>query len=565
MQAEVLNNKAAKAEAIFGRHLNGTANVGFAHFIAQRILSAKDRQDRLSRPIVWIAVLGIVIGMAVMIITVAISTGFQDEVRNKLIGAGGHLQITSMQQTDAKETPRISINQPFYPHLDTLPGIAHIQMYATKPGIIETKEEIQGVVVKGVGPDHDWSFLRANMVEGTVPMIRSHGNTIDSSGAERSNEVLLSLWMTERLRIGLGDTITVYLVKDREDIRPRKFNVCGIYRTGLEQLDQQVVFIDIAHLQRFSGWGLQAEILLIDSVVNGHVGIEGLAFGGDKSYTYEWPGTTLRGAGPHSITLAPRSLLDMDRSLHAFTKRDTTLTLVVHDDNGTIPDTAWMRITTDSARFWNDSRGFHSEVVGITIERGGSGGSHKRYAGGFEVALDRYEDLMAMDDAIYRDLGYGLRTVSVRQRFPEMFAWLELLDTNVWVVIVLMTIVAIINMTSALIIIILERTTMIGVLKSLGSTNGSIRRIFLIDATYILGIGIVLGDLLGVGLCLLQRCSGLFTLNMDVYYVHAIPVSMDPLPIVALNAGVLLICLAALILPSMLVTRIPPVRAIRYA
>ncbi|MEO8066394.1 MAG: ABC transporter permease [Flavobacteriales bacterium] len=526
--------------------------MGFPHFVAQRILSAKDRQDRLSRPIVWIAILGIVIGMAVMIITVAISTGFQDEVRNKLIGAGGHLQINSMRQTDAKETPRVAIAQPFYPFLDTLPGIAHIQIYATKPGIIETSKEIQGVMVKGVGIDHDWSFLRSSLVEGTVP-------SIGDTGDHHSNEVLLSRWMTERLGIGLGDTITIYLVKGREDIRPRKFNVCGIYQTGLEQLDQQVVFIDIAHLQRFSGWGLQAEILVSDSVKNGKVRIEGLAFGGDKSYTYEWPGTALEGAGPHWIAVP-------SHVLNGLASRDTKIELVVHDDNGTIPDTAWVRITPDSTHIRVDSRGFHSEVAGITVQRGGSGGSHKRYAGGFEVALERYEDLMAMDDAIYRDhLGYGLRTVTVRQRFPEMFAWLELLDTNVWVVILLMTIVAIINMTSALIIIILERTTMIGVLKSLGGTNGTIRRIFLIDAGYILGIGIVLGDLLGIGLCLLQRWTGLATLNMDVYYVHAIPVSLDPVPIVALNAGVLLICLAALVLPSMLVSRIPPVRAIRFA
>lgn len=525
--------------------------MGFPHFIAQRILSSKDRQDRLSRPIVWIAILGIVIGMAVMIITVAISTGFQDEVRNKLIGAGGHLQINSMQQTDAKETPRVAIAQPFYPYLDTLPGIAHVQIYATKPGIIETSKEIEGVMVKGVGADHDWSFLRSSLVEGTVPSIGDTSN-------HRSNEVLLSLWMTERLGIGLGDTITIYLVKGREDIRPRKFSVCGIYQTGLEQLDQQVVFLDIAHLQRFSGWGLQAEILVSDSVKDGKVRIEGLAFGGDKSYTYEWLGTSLKGAGPHWIDLAPQA---EDRADPPSTK----IELVVHDDNGTIPDTAWVRITPDTTRMLSNG-GVQGEVTGISVERGGSGGSHKRYAGGFEVALENYDDLMAMDDAIYRDhLGYGLRTVTVRQRFPEMFAWLELLDTNVWVVILLMTIVAIINMASALIIIILERTTMIGVLKSLGGTNGTIRRIFLIDAGYILGIGMALGDVLGIGLCLLQRWTGLVTLNMDVYYVHAIPVSLDPLPILALNAGVLLICMAALVLPSMLVSRIPPVRAIRFA
>ncbi|MBK7555898.1 MAG: ABC transporter permease [Flavobacteriales bacterium] len=559
----------ATKAAIFGRHLNlpvrqvgGTANVGFAHFIAQRILSAKDRHDRLSRPIVWIAVLGIVIGMAVMIITVAISTGFQDEVRNKLIGAGGHLQITSMQQTDAKETPRISVNQAFYPHLDTLPGVRHIQVYATKPGIIETEEEIQGVMVKGVDADHDWTFLQQHLVAGSVPAITAEKS--DSSG--HNNEMLLSQWMTERLGIGVGDTITVYLVKGREDIRPRKFNVCGIYRTGLEQLDQQVVFIDIGHLQRFSGWGLQAEISVGDVEDGRFVTITASAFGGDRNYTYEWPGTDLKGPGPHRVQVWDWHNPNWRPEQFPTEPKDTSFTLVVHDNSGTIPDTSTVRIVPDLSIPITHSLGTDWVVQRARVERSHVGSTHEQYVGGFEVALESYNDLIAMDDVIYQDhLGYGMRTVTVRQRSPEMFAWLELLDTNVWVVIVLMTIVAIINMTSALIIIILERTAMIGVLKSLGSPNGVIRRIFLIDAAYILGIGILLGDLLGVGLCFLQRWTGLATLNMDVYYVHAVPVMIDPLPIVALNAGVLLVCLAALVLPSMLVTRIPPVRAIRFA
>ena len=124
--------------------------MNFAHFIARRILVDKDRADRFSRPIVTIAVLGIVIGMAVMIVTVGITTGFQREVRAKVTGAGGDLQVTSISQSDPKETPRVVIDQDFYPWLDTVPGIKHIQVYATRPGIIETGEEIEGVVLKGV-------------------------------------------------------------------------------------------------------------------------------------------------------------------------------------------------------------------------------------------------------------------------------------------------------------------------------------------------------------------------------------------------------------------------------
>ena len=519
--------------------------MGFAHFIARRILSDKDRQDRLSRPIVLIAVLGVVIGMAVMIITVSITTGFQREIRAKVTGSGAHLLIGSISQTDPKETPRIPIQQPFYPWLDTVPGVAHIQIHASKPGIIETGEEIQGVVVRGVGADHDWSFLRDHLVEGDVLRI---------DGTHNDNDLLLSRYLSRRLAIGLNDTITVYLVKGREDIRPRKFRIRGIYETGLEQFDHQVVLVDIGHIQRFAQWGLQAEILVGDPDEKGAVSVEGLAFGGDKVYRYEWTGIDARGKGPHTVTLP---ILGEKR-----------ITLVVHDDNRTVPDTAWVILRPERSHFATvHSRGGGELVVdSISVERGGSGGSHTKYCGGFEVALTDFDDLMAMDDMIYREyLGIGLRSVSVKDRFPEIFAWLELLDTNVIVVIVLMIIVAIINMTSALLIIILERTNMIGVLKALGTSNGIIRRVFLIDAAYILGTGMVLGDLLGIGLCLVQQFTGVVQLPLESYYVSAVPVDMDLMAILLLNGGTILVCVSALVLPSMLVSRIAPAKAIRYA
>jgi lipoprotein-releasing system permease protein len=531
--------------AIFARphQLGGLSTVGFAHFIARRILrsSDKDRTDRLSRPIVGIAVGGIVLGMAVMIVTVGITRGFQREVRAKVTGAGGHLQIGSIRQSDPKETVRIPIDQPFYPWLDTVPGVAHIQIHATRPGIIETGEEIQGVVVKGVGKDHDWSFLSKHLVAGSLPAIGVQDRPID---------LLLSKYLSARLRIGVDDTITVYLIKGREDIRPRKFRVSGLYETGLEQLDHQLVYVDIEHLQRFAQWGLKAEILVDEHVVEGRVRVEGLAFGGLRNFSYEWLGTGLYGKGPHWIQLPARG--------------DTTLTLVVSDSDRTIPDTVWVRIAFgDTLLALSESLGPQTVRV---LQSGGSGGSHTKYCGGFEVILDRYEDLMAMDDLIYQEyLGLELRSQSVRDRFPEIFAWLELLDTNVVVVILLMIIVAIINMTSALLIMILERTTMIGMLKALGATNGSIRRIFLIDAAYIIGIGVLLGDALGISLCLIQQHFGLVTLPVESYYVDAVPVDLELWPIVLLNVGTMGVCLVALLLPSAMVARISPVRAIRFA
>ena len=509
--------------------------MGFAHFIARRILGDKDRQDRLSRPIVLIAVLGIVIGMAVMILTIGISTGFQGEVRAKVTGAGAHIEIVPLAQGDANASARVRIAQPFYPWLDTVPGVAHIQVFALQPGIVETDDDIQGVVVKGAGADHDWTFLRRHLIAGRVLAI----------GDSVRPEILISNWMAKRMRRGLGEELTVYLIKGREDIRPRKYRIVGIYETGLEKVDHQVVHVDIAHIQRFAQWGLQAEIAVSEDEAGGGIRIEGLAFGGDGRFSYDWPGTSLHGKGPHLVCA----------------RTDTTLMLVVSDNGGALPDTAWVRILPRAA----PPAGSCLAHAAAAISTRTSGGSYKDYCGGFEVMLEDDRTLFAMDDMIYGQyLGAGLRTVTVRQKFPEIFSWLELLDTNVVVVILLMVVVAIINMTSALLIIILERTSMIGVLKALGAGNRAIRRIFLIDAAYILGIGILLGDLLGIGLALLQKRFGLARLPIESYYVDHVPVDLSFWPILVLNIGVLLVCVLALVLPSMYVSRIAPAKAIRF-
>ncbi len=536
------------APAIFARSGKVPISVNVAHFIARRILFDKERSDRLSRPIVGIAVIGIVVGMAVMILTLGVTQGFQREVRAKVTGAGGHLQIGALMQTDPKETPRVPIHQAFYPALDTVPGVKHIQIHATKPGIIETDMDIEGVVVKGVGGEYDWDFLRKHLKAGELPAIGDTTRPID---------MLISNWMGRRLQIGAGDTITVYLVKGRDEVRPRRFRVSGLYETGLEQLDHQVVFTDIEHLQRFSQWGLKAELLISDTLIGRarYIRAEGLAFGGDRTYRYEWPGIALQGKGPHLIDPAHAGHL-VDR-----------ITLVVHDGGGTIPDTAWVRVKPHDLDVVTDSWGTgYPTFTSYDLERGGSGGSHTHYCGGFEVILDDFDDLLRVDDIIYRDhLPMDLQTVTVRDRYPEIFAWLELLDKNVVVILLLMIVVAIINMTSALLIIILERTRMIGVLKALGASNGAIRRIFLIDAAYILGVGIALGDVLGITLAWMQRHFQLVKLPVETYYVDVVAIDLQWWPLMLLNLGTLIVCVAALVLPSMLVTRIAPAKAIRFA
>lgn len=528
-----------------------------------------------SRPIVLIAVLGIVIGMAVMVLTVGITQGFQREVRAKVTGAGAHLRITSMDQVDPKETARIPIDQPFYPELDTLPHIAHIQAYATRPGIIETENDIEGVVLKGIGRDYDTRFLSAHLIAGELPAIGDSTRAID---------MLLSKHLASRLRIGAGDTITTYLFRGRDEIRPRKFRVCGVYETGLEQIDHNLAFTDIDHLQRFAQWGLKAEIEVGQVEQGRFVELKGLAFGGERRFSFEWPGTDLQGPGPHRLQLWDWHNPSWPPTAFGKPPKDTTFRLVVHDDQGTLPDTAWVHIVPDSFTFITHSLGSDFVVQRIRVERGGSGGSSNRYCGGFEIVLDQFDDMAYVDSLVYRryivpvpdeedvadaSLAHAakvkLRLANAREMFPEIFSWLNLLDNNVVVIIVLMVIVAIINMTSALLIIILERTAMIGTLKALGGTNASIRRIFLINAAYILGLGVLFGDLLGIGLALVQKHFAIVTLPMETYYVDVVAIDIDPLSILWLNLGTVAVCVLALLLPSMLVTRIAPAKAIRFA
>lgn len=530
--------------------------MGFAHFIARRILGLRSGSSgiRLSRPITLIAVSGILIGMAVMILTVGISTGFQREVRAKVTGAGSHIEIVPVALNDTRDSERVPIDQPFYPWLDTMAGVRHIQVFAMKPGIVETDDEIQGVVVKGVGLDHDRSFLQAHLTAGTVLHLPDSGYAT----------TVISSWLARRLKQQVGDTVTIHLVRGAEDIRPRKFRIAGLYETGLEKIDHQLVFVDIAHVQRFSQWGLQAEISVGEVEDGRYVTLEGRAFGGDRDHTFSWTGTDLKGPGPHRVKLWDWHVPGVPPRMPE-APRDTTFTLVVRDGSGTWPDTARVRIIPDVVLPITHSIGTDLVVRSVRVERTGGRGSHGRYCGGFEVALDDHRDLMAMDDRIYTEsLGPGLRTITVRERFPEIFAWLELLDTNVVVVIVLMVVVAIINMTSALLILILERTNMIGVLKAMGAGNGTIRRIFLIDAAYMLGTGIVAGDVLGIGLALVQKSTGLVRLPIESYYVDVVPIDLAWGPILLLNAGTLVVCIGALVLPSMLVTRIAPARAIRF-
>ncbi len=184
--------------------------------------------------------------------------------------------------------------------------------------------------------------------------------------------------------------------------------------------------------------------------------------------------------------------------------------------------------------------------------------------GGFEVILNDFDKLQQTGFDIYNNIDSSLNATTISEKYPGIFEWLALFDTNIIVIIGIMIIVAGINMITALLVLILERTQMIGILKALGNTNWSIRKIFLYNAAYLIGIGLFWGNLIGISLLLIQKHFGIIKLNPETYYVDKAPVYLNPEYIILLNLGTLILCLIMLLIPSYIVSKISPVKAIKF-
>jgi lipoprotein-releasing system permease protein len=409
------------------------------YFIAQRLIKGRSEGTSFSRPINVIAVIGISLGLAVMILAVAILTGFKEQIREKVVGFGSNIQIVNLDSNYSLETVPISQGQKFIPVIKKIPGIKHVQVFATKAGIIKTGEEIQGVVLKGVGSDFDWDYFSSCIVDGKIFKVN---DTV------RTDMVIISKKISDMLRLRTGDSFAMYFVQDPP--RQRKFTISGIYETSLEEFDKMYVFCDINHIKRLNGW---------------------------------------------------------------------------KDDQ----------------------------------------------ISGFEIFIDDFDKLDEMNEAVSDAVGYKItgeeenfKVTTVRKKYPQIFDWLNFQDVNVIIIILLMLIVAGFNMISGLLILILEKTNMIGVLKALGSNDITIRRVFLYQAAYLIGKGLFWGNVIGIGLAFLQLKTGLVTLDPSSYYIKTVPVNLDLIHILLLNAGTMAVILIMLLVPSKLISRITPVKAIRY-
>ena len=407
-------------------------------FIAKRIHFQQGRKN-VSRPAVRIAIIAIALGMAVMILSVGVVIGFKQEIRNKVVGFGGHIRVSNYDNNNTFETNPITYSKHFADSLALIEGVRSVQLYATKPGIIKTDDEFQGIVLKGVDQNFNWDFFRSHLVT---------GDTLQVSDSLR-NDIVISKYLADMLRLKVGDSFYTYFIT--EQVKARKFIIRGIYATNFVEYDKLFIITDVRHIQRLSGW---------------------------ESSQYS----------------------------------------------------------------------------------------------GYEVLVTDFDTMDNAADAIN---SYAQRSVknensqqyyvqTIKELSPQLFGWLDLLDMNVWVILSLMLAVAGFNMISGLLILILERTNMIGVLKSVGATNWSVRKVFLYYAVFLIGKGMLWGNVIGLSLCALQYFTHILPLDPEAYYVSYVPVVFNWTYLILLNAGTFVASILMMIAPSYLISKISPAKIIRY-
>jgi lipoprotein-releasing system permease protein len=184
--------------------------------------------------------------------------------------------------------------------------------------------------------------------------------------------------------------------------------------------------------------------------------------------------------------------------------------------------------------------------------------------GGVEIKINDFDNLDHIANNIFKKLPTNLRSFSVKESFPNIFGWLGLLDVNTNVILILMLIVGVVNMITALLIMILERTNMIGMFKAFGSSNWSIMKVFLYNAVYLIGIGMILGNILGLGLGFIQKKTHIFKLNQENYFIDHVPIQFNWFDIIGINLITIVVCVLVLILPSLLISKLSPLKAIRF-
>lgn len=401
-------------------------------FISDRLFSLSKGQ--LSSTVMRLAVTSVALAITVMLISLAVVVGFKNQIRAKVVGFVAPIHIQVLDRNESYEEAPFVVDERLKTALEKTPGIVRYQQVADKAGILKTDEEIQGVVMKGVDEQYDWSYFKDCLVAGELPHYQA---------GERSDKVLVSKNIADKMLLSVDDPVRVWFIDEDMQARGRKFTVAGIFETGLTEFDNRYVFCDLGQIRKLNRW---------------------------------------------------------------------------EDD------------ATGLVEVWIDD-------------------------------VDRMEEV---NKSLYFSIPATLASYTARESNPQIFDWLALLDTNVWLILGLMFLVAGITVISMLLIIIIEKTSTIGLLKAMGASNRFVRQVFLYRSIRILLIGMLIGNLIGLGFCALQHFTGLIHLNPQTYYLSSVPIEIHPLTVLLLNLGTFALWLLMLLIPTSIINRIRPSRSIRF-
>ncbi len=414
--------------------------MSFSFFIARRLYSTKGESSRISLLGVNLASVGIMIGLAVMIVSIAVVLGFKNEIKGKVLGFGSHVQVVNSDAMATSKALSVVADDSLVNRFKKLPGVDKVQRVSEKTGIIKTDEDFKGVSFKGVAEDYDKSFLKANLVEGSVP---------DFGKEAATNSIVISRQVANELRLKCGDKTYAYFFEN-DEVRMRRYLIQGIYESNMSQFDNNVVFADRQSVNKLNGWG-RDECSLLEITIN-----------------------------------------DFDK----------------------VEDVA---------------------------------------------------DIVADNKPVERDKnGCYYAVYSIKELYGSVFDWLNLLDLNIWVILGLMVAVCCFTMISGLLILIMEKTNTIGILKAVGATNVMMRQIFLHYGVFIIGRGLVLGNALGLLLCYVQWQWHVVKLDASSYYVDHVPIEFNWLAIGVLSAATVVICTLILVVPTVVVSHIKPIKALKF-
>ncbi|MDM1294074.1 ABC transporter permease [Sphingobacterium sp. N143] len=404
--------------------------MNFPYFLASRIAFSGKRT--FSKLIVRVTIGAIALAIAAIIISIAVLRGFKGEIISKQRGFFADVLVLRYDLNQSYENSPISLTPQLNKSIQAIPEVYSINSFATKAGIINVNNEVEGVVLKGVDSLYDQQHLKSMLID---------GETINFKSENADNQILVSKYLADRLMLKVGDDFIMYFVQD--PIRKRKFVIKGIFNTGSEELDKVYVIGSLNIIRKLSNL----------------------------------------------------------------------------DDN---------------------------EV------------------GGYEIRIKDFNQLERITGEIEDMLPIDMQAINIKDQVPDIFQWLELLDMNTKIIFILMTVVAIINMISALLITILERTSMIGILKALGYHNAGIRRVFMYSALYLIGLGLLIGNLIGLGFYFFQDYTHFFKLDEQTYYISYVAVKLYWSDVVLVNLAVVFIGMISLFIPSMLITKISPIKAISF-